>query len=490
MNVVIYARVSTKEQEKEGFSIPAQLKLLHEYAERKGFQVVREYTDAETAKKVGRTSFQLMLEEIRQGKANILLVEKTDRLTRNFKDYVEIDDLINTHGLEVHLVKEGEVLGPNAKSHTKFIHGIKVVLAKNYIDNLSDEVKKGMYEKAEQGHFPSMAPYGYRNNRETRLIDVDEARAPFVRRAFDLYASGNYSLNQVRERLLQEGFCFREKRPKINKSSLELMLKNIFYTGDFIMKGKFYKGKHTPLISLAMFERVQEVFDLANKPKLTKKNFVFSGLMTCEYCGCSITSEIKKGRYVYYHCTNGRGKCENSWAREEAISEQFEAALKRIRLSEEDLQWIIPMLKSHHKDEISFHQDRVQELQRRQSKLLNRTDLIYEDKLDGKITEELWQRKHAEYKQELKQVEESLRQHQKGKLDYVENGIKILELARDAHSRYLKESDLEKRRILNFTLSNSTLKAGKLSYTYTLPFEMIAKYAALNKWWAVLDSNQ
>ena len=490
MKVAIYARVSTKEQEKEGFSIPAQLKLLRDYAERKGFEIVKEYTDAETAKKVGRTSFQLMLEDIRQGRANMILVEKTDRLTRNFKDYVEVDELINTLGLEVHLVKEGEVLGPNAKSHTKFIHGIKVVLAKNYIDNLSDEVKKGMYEKAEQGHFPSIAPYGYRNNRETRLIDVNEQKAPFIRRAFALYASGNYSLNQVREKLAEEGFVHRESRPKINKSSLELILKNIFYTGDFIMKGKFYKGKHTPLISLALFERVQEVFDLANKPKLVKLQFLFGGLMTCAYCGCSMTAELKKGRYIYYHCTHGRGKCENTWVRQEALAEQFEAALRRIKIAKQDMDWVIPMLKNSHQDEMAFHKSRVQELQKRQTTLVNRIDQIYEDKLDGKISDDLWQRKHEQYKQELKQIEESLRQHQKGKLDYVENGIRLLELAKNAHELYLDESDLEKRRILNFVLSNCTVEAGELRYEYRLPFSIIARGIEMKEWWAILDSNQ
>src|SRR5579884_776276 len=102
---VVYVRVSSKEQEKEGFSIPAQLKLLRDYAAGHGITIVKEYVDAETAKRVGRTGFQLMLEEIGQGKASILLVEKTDRLTRNFKDYVAIDDLIHSKGLEVHLVK-------------------------------------------------------------------------------------------------------------------------------------------------------------------------------------------------------------------------------------------------------------------------------------------------------------------------------------------------------------------------------------------------
>ena len=126
--VVIYARVSSKEQEKEGFSIPAQLKLLKEYALKNGFQIVEEFSDAETAKKAGRTNYNRMLDYLKANSdVKIILVEKTDRLYRNFKDYVTLED----YDLEVHLVKEGTVISKNSKSHDKFIHGIKDLLAKN-----------------------------------------------------------------------------------------------------------------------------------------------------------------------------------------------------------------------------------------------------------------------------------------------------------------------------------------------------------------------
>jgi len=162
---LIYARVSSKEQEKEGFSIPAQLKLMEEYATKNELQIVGEFTDSETAKKAGRTNFLAMIERLKKSKdIKVILVEKTDRLTRNFQDYVLIDELIQKLDIEVHMVKEGEILSQQAKSHTKLIHGIKVVLAKNFIDNLSEETSKGMSEKAAQGNWPSKAPYGYLNN--------------------------------------------------------------------------------------------------------------------------------------------------------------------------------------------------------------------------------------------------------------------------------------------------------------------------------------
>lgn len=126
---------------------------MNEYAVTHSFNVVKEFVDNETAKKVGRTNFGEMIKFLRKNTTvKTILVEKTDRLYRNFKDYVLLDEF---EGIEIHLVKENTILSDNSRSHEKFIHGIKVLMAKNYIDNLSEEVKKGMLQKASQGEYPS-----------------------------------------------------------------------------------------------------------------------------------------------------------------------------------------------------------------------------------------------------------------------------------------------------------------------------------------------
>ena len=131
---VIYARVSSKEQEKEGFSISAQLKLLKEYASAQGFAVAQEYVDVETAKQTGRAAFGEMVAYLKaHPSVRVMLVEKTDRLYRNLKDWVTVDEL----EVEIHFPKEGVVLSRESRSSEKFMHGIKVLMAKNYIDNLS-----------------------------------------------------------------------------------------------------------------------------------------------------------------------------------------------------------------------------------------------------------------------------------------------------------------------------------------------------------------
>src|SRR5271167_2312934 len=194
ISAVLYARVSSREQEREGYSIPAQRKMLAEYARSRGFEIVREFIDIESAKNPGRKEFCNMLRLLEAGSVRIVLVEKTDRLYRNRADALSFEELIEKRGVEVHLVKEARVIEKESRSQDKFMHDIHVAVAKHYVENLRDEVKKGMREKAEQGIYPGRAPYGYRNNRLTRSIDIDGTKAPIIKRAFELYATGKESL--------------------------------------------------------------------------------------------------------------------------------------------------------------------------------------------------------------------------------------------------------------------------------------------------------
>ena len=188
----------------------------------------------------------------------ILLVEKTDRLYRNLKDWVILDEL----DLEIHFVKENVVLSQESRSSEKFMHGIKVLMAKNYIDNLSEETKKGMIEKAEQGIYPSFAPLGYVNveSNRKRIIQPDPVLGPLVQKMFEWYATGNYSLLELTKKYHQEGLTFRKTNRKVPKSVVHKMLKNPLYYGDFCWAGKTYRGIHEPLISKELFDRVQDVW--------------------------------------------------------------------------------------------------------------------------------------------------------------------------------------------------------------------------------------
>ncbi len=253
---VLYARVSSKEQEREGYSIPAQVGLLHDYAASQNLQIVEEYIDIETAKQSGRANFDKMIRYLkRSASCRTLLVEKTDRLYRNLKDWVTVDEL----DIDIHFAKEGTILSPDSRSSEKFMHGIKVLMAKNYIDNLSEETRKGMIEKAQQGIWPSVAPLGYLNVAGPdgkKIIEIDPELGPLVTDLFRWYATGRYSLKDIGKKAKAAGFRFRKSRKPVPVSSIHKVLRNRLYTGEFEWRGNLYQGSHEPLVPLDLWLRV------------------------------------------------------------------------------------------------------------------------------------------------------------------------------------------------------------------------------------------
>jgi site-specific DNA recombinase len=479
---VLYARVSSKEQEKEGFSIPAQLKLLNKYAVDNRLQVVQEYIDVETAKKSGRAGFTEMIKFLRTeekskhaSSCRTLLVEKTDRLYRNLKDWVTLDEL----NLEIHFVKENVILSQESRSSEKFMHGIKVLMAKNYIDNLSEETKKGMTEKAEQGIYPSFAPLGYINVlcNGKRFIQPDPVIGQQVRMMFEWYATGNHSLLELTRKTYQEGFVFRKDGQKVFKSVLHKILKNPLYHGEFRWAGKIYKGIHEPLVSKELFDRVQEVMEDKGRRKTgqQKHSWAFQGLLSCGHCGCALVAEIKKKQYVYYHCTGNKGKCPEKWVRQEEIARQFGQAISAVKLDSDVLNWVIAALRESHADEKKYHTERIAEFKALYEKLQCRLEAMYEDKLDGRIGQDFYDRKSSEWKKEQDEILQNIECHQGANRSYLEDGAKLLELAQHAVILYDKQTPQEKRRIINFVCSNSVWKDGHLKPNYRQPFDMLAE---------------
>lgn len=482
MKVVTYARVSTKEQEKEGYSISAQIKLNKEYVQKNGHVIVKEFVDVESAKKAGRKNFNEMVEFIGQHKeVGGVVCHKVDRLCRNFKDYITIDDF----GIKLLFVTEDF---PDTASG-KLTFGFKVLLAKNYIDNLREEVKKGMLEKAEQGGYPGRVPVGYVNNTETHSVEIDPEKTNFVRQLFEWYASGNHSLVQIREKCIEAGFRYRNSEKRISKSSIERILKNPFYMGKFTWDKKVYQGKHPPIVSRELFEAVQEAFRNHNRPRQKKRDFAFRGLLTCRKCGCSITAEIKKGRFIYYHCTGQRGKCGNSYVREEVLAEKFGEIVKAIQIDEERLEWIKEALRLSHKEEKEYHNKMIATLNTQYTKIQKWLDQAYIDKLDEKIGEDFWLTKSDEWRREQEEIREKIERHERANVWYFDEGIKILELAQRAYFLYLRQNAFQKRILLDFILSNCLMDGVSLYPIYRKPFDLIAEGIKSEDWSGKRDSN-
>jgi len=470
---VLYARVSSKEQEREGYSIPAQCKLLRSYARRHDYQIVREFIDVETAKQSGRTHFTEMIRFLEEHpQVRILLCEKTDRLYRNFKDYVTIDELDVT----LIFVKEGSVLNKSSRSHDKFIHGIKVLMAKNYIDNLSEETRKGLLEKAEEGEFPAYAPLGYRHDTVRKTIEIDLERAPIIRQMFEQYATGKYSIRRLEVQAARQGLTTRRGH-RMGRSSVAQILKNPFYMGDFLWSGKRYQGKHPPLIDKGLFDRVQAVIAQRNDTRATVHRFPYTGLLKCARCGCAITAEIKKDRYIYYHCTFDKGNCGGSYVREEELERQFEEILGEFQFSETIFDWMREALRQSQKEKAEFHRRSMEKLNACYAKLQNRIDQIYLDKLDGEIEEAFYRRNVSQWREEQAQIRARIERHEKADQNYIEQGIRLVEVARNASEFYRNQGQAERATLLRFIMPGSTFQNDKVVPAFKPPFDIIHRIA-------------
>ena len=478
---MIYARVSSKEQEKEGFSIPAQLKLLKEYAAANGFVVAQEYVDVETAKQTGRAAFCEMVAYLKaHPSVRVMLVEKTDRLYRNLKDWVTVDEL----EVEIHFPKEGVVLSRDSRSSEKFMHGIKVLMAKNYIDNLSEEARKGMQEKAEQGIWPTVAPLGYRNvvgANGKKIIEPDPDSAPIIARLFEYYATGTLSLKEAAEKARAAGLVYRKSGAPVPVSTVHVTLRNRLYMGEFEWNGHIYPGKHQPLVTRELWGRVQGVLDgrRARKSRRVRHDFAFSGLMVCGHCGCSMVGEIKKQRYVYYHCTGYRGRCAEPYVREEVVEQQFTHLLGRLKFDDEMLEWVREALDASHADEKREHEEAITRLRAEYDRLQNRIHAMYVDKLDGKVDGAFFERMSAEWRAEQDRCLRAIERHQAADQSYLEEGMQILELAQNAQRLFEKQEPREKRRLLNFIVSNCSWKGGELTAGLRQPFDLLAETTAI-----------
>jgi len=479
---VLYARVSSREQEQEGFSIPSQLKLLRRYAEQTDLTIVREFVDVETAKKTGRAGFGEMVAFFgRTPACRVLLTEKTDRLYRNARDWVTLDEL----EVQTHFIKENFIYSQQSRSSEKFMHGIKVLMAKNFIDNLSEETRKGQKEKAAQGLWPSYAPLGYTNVTGPdgrRIIELDPVRAPLVTRLFERYATGHYSLKALTALADDDGLRSRKGR-RLSKATIHHILSTRTYTGDFDWDGTRYRGTHPPLVSPDLWEHVQDVLHGRGhaRTRRAKHNFAFSRLITCGHCGCALVGERKKDRYTYYHCTGYRGKCPEPYTREEVLEEGFATLLQGLSFDAAVMDWVADALCRTHADDQAYNEDAIKRLQADHARIAGRIEDMYLDKLDGRVEADFYDRKAAEWRRELDRLGAAIDERQATARSYLPEGVRLLELARRAPELFETQEPREKRRLLNFLLSNCSWKDGTLHAEFRQPFDMLAITATASR---------
>ena len=261
---------------------------------------------------------------------------------------------------------------------------------------------------------------------------------------------GDYSLQTLRAKAKREGLLNNLQKYRTSASTLHNVLTNPIYCGKVKFKGEIFDGSHFPLITESTFKKVQYILTShAQTQAKTKRQFTYMGLLHCADCGCAITAEIKKGKYIYYHCTNGKGSCSKNYVREEVIDQQIKTVLQSIKLDETRLEWIKEALKLSHKEEKTFHQKMLTSFQTKINDLQSKIDKAYDDKLEGKIPEDLWTSKFKQWSNQKENLQIKLNAQQKAK---------------------------EKQTLLKFLLSNSKMQGNTVDFLLKMPFSLIAEY--------------
>ncbi len=250
----------------------------------------------------------------------------------------------------------------------------------------------------------------------------------------------------------------------------------------------------------------------AKKHRRMTHDFAFSGLIACAKCGCSVVGEIKKQRYVYYHCTGYADKCQGNpascrrrYVREEVLEQQFTELLGRLHFDDEVLAWVREALHASHADERREHEEAIRRLQAEHKRLGDRINAMYLDKLDGKIGGDFFDKMAGEWREEQRRLQREIDRHEAAEQSYMDEGVQILELARNAQRLFERQEPRQKRRLLNFVLSNCSWEDGEVVATFRQPFDLLAETTAIAArreagnmaisakseiWLGDLDSNQ
>ena len=336
----IYARKSTDSEDRQVRSINDQIAELKELAKKENIEIVDILVEKQTAKKPGRPVFAEMLKRIEAGEAEGILAWHPDRLARNSVDGGQIIYLADT-GIIKELKFPTFWFDPTPQG--KFMLSIAFGQSKYYIDNLSENIKRGHRQKLKQGLWPQMAPLGYLNNKGTKQIYIDKEKAPLIKKTFEAYATGKYTLKELLKIINELGL--RGRRDKmLSVSNYQYILQNPFYYGLIRYNGEYFEGKHEPIISKKLFDQVHEAMKQKGKPQKQNKMkfFLYRGFFRCGECGFTITADKKikpSGKsYTYYYCAkkNQNIKCsQNVFTREEKISSQINEAIQKVSLPDD-----------------------------------------------------------------------------------------------------------------------------------------------------------
>ena len=492
MKALGIARVSDIAQE-DGQSTPAQVRRVTEHAADRELDLLEVYEITESSTKDTRKKFEAVIKRIKESKEPIaLIVDTIDRLQRSFRESVELGDLLKQGKLELHFLRENLVLNKDSNSADLLRWDMGVMFARSYVLQLSDNVKRASDQKVRSGEWPGKAPCGYQNvelENEKKWIEVDEDRAPLVVKAFEWYAVGDISMKALAKKLRDAGLTTNTKSPKpMYNSYLESqILKNPFYYGDMLFKGKLYPHKYEPLIPKWLWLKCEQLrLNWGKKPfKWGAKDFAFKGLLECSKCGWMLSSYEQK-EFIYIRCHN----CKAVHCREDKLLKQASIIFASMTLPKAVVEDLTGQLRKGHESERDFYEQNVSRIQKELGKLANRKSVMYMDRLDGRITHDEYDKLIVETKKREEQLHDEMRSHSKADETFLISCSYLLELLQRASDLFERSQPAQKNQLLRFVLANAKVDGEKLVWDLKSPFSGIAQCVKTKEWLLGLDSNQ
>jgi len=468
-NYFAYVRVSTAKQGEKGVSLQEQRDGILRYAARNGFEIGAWFEEWQTAAKVGRPVFNAMMTRLRSKEAEGVIIHKIDRSARNLKDWTAIEEICDQN-IAVHFVSESLDL---ATTGGRLAADVQAVVAAHYVRNLREEAKKGFYGRLKQGVYPLPAPIGYVDMGAGKPKEIDPIRGPLVRRTFDLYASGKFTLVTLRDELHRIGLRNRHGGP-VTVSGLSKLLNNPFYIGIIRIRSteESFPGGHEPLISKRLFDQVQEVLAGRTPAREKAHDFTCRRLFRCKICGYSMIGSERKG-HVYFRCQTRT--CPTNSVREERMEEALLNRFGEIALSEKEREYANGRLvkirqewRGRRKSEEEVLRLRLDQIQARLGRL---TDAF----IDATIEKSLFEERKGALLLERRQIEDDLRELRQNPEAAIDRATEFLGLAGDPVFLYESAIPVEKRRLALRLTSDRVVHAGNVAVTLVPACRFIAK---------------
>jgi len=480
---VALARVSSREQEREGFSLAVQEDGLKRYATQAGGEIVRLFRIAETASKVDeRKTFKELIAYAKKNAAALdgILFYKVDRAARNLFDYVELERLESEYQVPFISVSQPTESNPAGRMMRRTLAN----MASFYTEQQSVDVREGLERRVQEGWFVGKAPYGYRNvRREGRgVIELDPATAPNVRRIFHLFAYNNLTLDSLSERLFAEHLTFKAKQPKFPRSTLHTILKDRAYIGELEFRGQWFPGKHEPLVDRETWDRVQAL--LGGKIYHNHEMTYAAERIVCGHCGHPITGErkTKKTRsgerhYTYYRCTYYNiGDHPRTRVTEGELDKQVLVIFDKIRINDDAVRdWFRAVLVSQTKDDQKESLDQRAEIQRQITLTIQQQDRLLDLRLGEEVDTEIFAKKQLDLRDRLARLKLQLDALDRSHDEMTDLAAKVFELSQTLREQWLSADYAAKRRILEIVFLNCRLDDATLVPTIRKPFDVLAE---------------